>query len=195
MLLLVLPAVALALGVFADQGSSLDGVLGALPELGLPWMALAWTGGRCVERASPGVVVGAALTCLGLVAYFAFVHFVHGVGWYNVLGNGRGFFWFAAAGLFGGAAGWVGTWSSSRGQAQRALSRTFLPAVCAIEAWRTMVWGFGVDTDVLTGVLAAGAVAGFLSTVVAHRRPALHGAALTAWVVVGGFALAGFRAL
>jgi len=100
---------AVALGVFADEGQRLPGWWAEVPELGSPWILLAFVGAR-VWHQSPfrSILVGFLSPLIALGTYFLYVHVQYDVSMYNLLNDGRGAFWFGvaiSAGLFAAIAG------------------------------------------------------------------------------------------
>jgi hypothetical protein len=70
---------AVLLGVYADVGQRVDGVLGTVPALGTPWLLLAFAGGFAwAPRAMVASLAGPVLVVLGLCSYWIFMEAAHG---------------------------------------------------------------------------------------------------------------------
>lgn len=68
--LIGLAAAAMLLGVYADVGAYAGGFWGTLPEMGTPWVLLAFAGGRMARRgAVTSALAGSCLILVGLASY------------------------------------------------------------------------------------------------------------------------------
>jgi hypothetical protein len=63
---------AIALGVYADLGHKLGGSAGFVPQLGAPWLAVAFAGGRRSTNQVVSATFGASLLVTGLLSYHFF---------------------------------------------------------------------------------------------------------------------------
>ncbi|MDF1602920.1 DUF6518 family protein [Nocardioides sp. YIM 152315] len=112
--LAVLVGCGVALGVLSAQGADLPGALRALPDLGTPWLVLAFVAGRGARDVRRAALTAVAVVEAGLVTYYL---------WQATLGAGGSMLadygapvWLVSGallgGLFGGA-GWLGEHSES----------------------------------------------------------------------------------
>lgn len=179
-------AAPLLLGVYADVGQYADGFWGKLPELGTPWLLVAFAGGRVVER-RPLVAAGTGLALIlgGLAVYGLFVHLVHGTELYNVVMGGRASYWAVTAAVLGPVAGLAGAWSRLRRPLLRSIGWGFAVAVPLAELGRIVLLAQGYLHDpglAISLVLLASAVA--LAALKEVWSPGLVTAAV-AWAGVG----------
>ncbi len=183
---MVVAAAAVSLGVYADVGQRAPGALGALPELGTPWLLLAFAGGAlCPRPRLLGSSCGAAVLLAGLTSYFVFVAVVHDVGYYNLTNDGRGTWWFGLAAVLGAGTGAVGTLTAHPDERLRTASWALLPALAAAEAERVVAGRIGPHPEQLAAVVVLSAVGLFAYAVLRTRRSLRTLAATVAWAAVG----------
>lgn len=181
----LLAVAAVLLGVYADLGQHVKGFWGRLPELGTPWMLLAFAGGRTVaRRPAVAALVGFLLIFGGLTSYGLFVHVVHGTELHNVVLGGRAGYWAALAAILGPAAGLAGSGSVSRRALRRTASWGFAVGVPLAELLRVVRSDGYLD---LPGVTACLVVLTSLTAIAAVRevRPAPLAASTAVWGVIG----------
>jgi hypothetical protein len=180
-----LTVASLLLGVYADVGGYAAGVWGVVPELGTPWVLLAFAGGRVARRrVVTAAASGSLLILLGLATYWAFVHLAYGVELYQYVGNGRGLFWGALAIALGSAAGLAGRASTAPVRWRAAAGWGFAVGVAVAEGAHMLSWAGYSDSDALAAVLLTAAAA---TTGVALRDARLWPLALSslAWSALG----------
>jgi hypothetical protein len=179
-----LAAAAALLGVYADVGAYASGFWGTLPEMGTPWVLLAFAGGRVATGAVTSAVVGSCLILLGLATYWAFMHLAYDVALYQYVGNGRGLSWSTMAVVLGTAAGLAGRLSGARAPLRAAVGWGFAVGVPLAEAARVLLPDGYPDPEALALVLMTTSVA---TTVVALRqaRPWPLALASLAWSTLG----------
>jgi hypothetical protein len=100
--------------VLSAQGADLPGALRALPDLGTPWLVLAFVAGRGARDVRRAVLTAVAAVEIGLVTYYV---------WQATLGAGGSMLadygapvWIVGGALLAavfGAAGWLGNRSES----------------------------------------------------------------------------------
>ena len=109
---LVLVLCSVGLGIYADEGQNVDGPLGWLPELGTPWVLIAFAGGRLWSRhLVAAALAGPTLISLGLWSYWLYMEVAHGTPIYNMTNDGRGIYWVGLGCALGLAAGLGGAFS------------------------------------------------------------------------------------
>ncbi len=163
-----LAAAAVLLGVYADVGAYAGGFWGLLPEMGTPWVLLAFAGGRVAPRgAVTSALAGSCLILVGLASYWAFMHLAYDVELYQYVGNGRGLSWSTMAVVLGTVAGLAGRSSAARTPRRAAAGWGFAVGVPLAEAARVLTSGGFPNADALAVVLMTTAAA---TTVVALRE-------------------------
>jgi len=173
------------LGVYADVGSYAGGFWRTLPEMGTPWVLLAFAGGRVARRRGfTSALTGSCLILVGLVSYWAFMHLAYDVELYQYVGNGRGLSWSAMAVVLGTVAGLAGRSSAARPPWRSAAAWGFAVGVPLAEAVHVLISGGFPHTESLALVLTTTAAA---TTAVALResRPGPLALASLAWCTLG----------
>jgi hypothetical protein len=158
-----LTVAAVLLGVYADVGAYASGFSRLVPELGSPWVLLAFAGGRAAHGRVASGVAGSVLILLGLVSYWLFMRLAYDVELYQYVGNGRGFHWVSLGVVLGVLAGLMGRVSTST----RSLPR-----------WAG--WGFAVGTP-LAETLRVASWYPWSGQLAAVLLVTAAGAALLAW--------------
>jgi hypothetical protein len=154
--------------VYADVGAYADGFWGMLPEMGTPWVLLAFAGGRVAPSgAVTSVFAGSCLILLGLVSYWAFMHLAYDVELYQYVGNGRGLSWCVMAAVLGTVAGLAGRSSAAHTPWRSATGWGFAVGVPFAEAAGVLSSGGFPNTEALALVLLTAAAA---TTAVALRE-------------------------
>ena len=150
-----LAAAAVLLGVYADVGAYAGGLWGVLPEMGTPWVLLAFAGGRVARRGTvTSALAGSCIILLGLASYWAFMHLAYDVELYQYVGNGRGLSWSAMAVVLGTVAGLAGRSSAARTPRRAAAGWGFAVGVPLAEAARVLTSGDYPDAVALAVVRA-----------------------------------------
>jgi hypothetical protein len=109
---LVLVLCSVGLGIYADEGQNVYGPLGWLPELGTPWVLIAFAGGRLWSRhLVASAIAGPALISIGLWSYWLYMEVAHGTPVYNMTNDGRGIYWLGLGCALGLAAALSGAFS------------------------------------------------------------------------------------
>lgn len=151
--LAVLLGCGVALGVLSAQGSDLPGALRALPDLGTPWLVLAFVAGRGARDVRRGALVAVAAVEAGLVTYYL---------WQATLGAGGSMLadygapvWLVGGALLAGilgAAGWLGERSESA--TTRVLAWGLLAGVPIAEIPHARASGIAYRDLVVAGLVA-----------------------------------------
>lgn len=171
---------AVLLGVYADVGQRVDGVLGTVPALGTPWLLLAFGGGFVwARRPVVAFLTGPVLIVLGLCSYWIFMEVVHGTPIYNMTNDGRGLFWLAAAAVLGAAGSVTGAVAGSHRHPVRPAGWGFAVAVPLAESVRVLFFDLSPTPPILAVCLVLAAAFGLA---VSARRCAWW---LTAFVALG----------
>lgn len=147
----------MALGVLSAQGSDLPGALRALPDLGTPWLVLAFVAGRGAHDVRRAALIAVAAVEAGLVTYYL---------WQATLGAGGSMLadygapvWLIGgallAGVFG-AAGWLGERSES--STTRVLAWGLLAGVPIAEIPHARASGVDYRNLVVAGLVATALV-------------------------------------
>ena len=175
----VMLLLAVLLGVYADVGQRVDGVLGAVPALGTPWLLLAF-GGGLVWTARPVVAClsGPVLIVLGLCSYWILMEAVHGTPLYNMTNDGRGLFWLVAATVLGAAGSVAGALAGAHRRSLRSVGWGFAVAVPLAEAVRVLFFGLSPEPPILAVCLVIAAAVGLAA-----------GARVSAWRLTVSVAL------
>jgi hypothetical protein len=188
MLLAVLPA-AVGIGVWSDQGQRISGFGGHLPELGTPWVVLAFVAARLIPRrtrwASP--VAAICVIVVGLCSYAVYMHVRYGLSYHNVSG-GRMHHWFAlglVAGALAGILGWL-SYSHLAVVAWAVLAAVPLAEIRLAEGWSIDDQSFFA----VAGLLVAASMLLIVWGVLTMRRAPLVLALVTAVAWAVGWALA-----
>lgn len=156
---------AVLLGIYADVGQRVDGVLGAVPALGTPWLLLAFGGGlNWATRPVVACLAGPVLIVLGLSSYWIFMEVVHGTPIVNMTNDGRGMFWLAAATVLGAAGSAAGAMADSHRRSLRPVGWGFAVAVPLAEAVRVLVFDLGPEPPVLAACLVLAAALGLAAS-------------------------------
>ena len=181
----LLGVAAMLLGVYADLGQYAAGFWGRLPELGAPWLLLAFAGGRVANRSTAAAALtGFLLVFGGLVSYGLFVHAAHGTQLHNVVFGGRAFYWAAVAAALGPAAGVAGAGSTSRRhETRRSVAWGFAVAVPLVECARVFASDYLDLRGVIVVLLALSAGAAVVALREVRLLPLL--AASAAWTALG----------
>lgn len=181
---LLLVLVAVLLGIYADVGQYAGGFWGLLPELGAPWVLLAFASGRVANR-RPLVAAGSGLLLIlgGLVSYALFVHVVHEVRLYNVVRSGGAYYWAAWAALLGPLAGLAGSWSVAGRSTLRPAGWAFAVGVPLAECVRVSASDYLDARGVIASLLVLAAVVALFALREVRLLPLT--AAVGAWVGVG----------
>ena len=172
----ILLLVAVLLGVYADVGQRVDGVLGTVPALGTPWLLLAFGGGFVwARRPVVASVAGPVLIVLGLCSYWIFMEAAHGTPIYNLTNDGRGLFWLAAAAVLGAAGSVTGAVAGSHRHAVRPAGWGFAVAVPLAESARVLFFDLSPEPPILAVCLVLAAALGLAASarVCAWRLTAL----------------------
>lgn len=149
---------AVLLGVYADVGQRVTGVLGTVPALGTPWLLLAFVGGLIwAPRSVVAALSGPVLIVLGLCSYWTFVEVVHGTPTYNMTNDGRGLFWLVAATVLGAAGSVAGAVAGSQRRSLRPVGWGFAVAVPLAEAVRVIFFGLSPEPPILAVCLVLAA--------------------------------------
>jgi hypothetical protein len=146
---------AVLLGVYADVGSYAPGFLRMLPELGAPWVLLAFAGGRAAHRWVASAVAGPGLILVGLGSYWLFMRVAYDVELYQYVGNGRGLHWVSLGIVLGVAAGLMGRASTSTRWLLRWGGWGFAVGVPLVEAHSVLLRSWYPRPGPLAGVLLA----------------------------------------
>ena len=156
-----------------------------LPEMGTPWVLLAFAGGRAAHRgAVTSAAAGSSLILLGLASYWAFMHLAYDVELYQYVGNGRGLSWSMMAIVLGTVAGLAGRSSAARTPRRVAAGWGFAVGVPLAEAVHVLTPGGFPNPEPLALVLVTTASA---TTAVSLReaRPMPLALASLAWSTLG----------
>ncbi|MFC7493027.1 MULTISPECIES: DUF6518 family protein [unclassified Nocardioides] len=142
-----------ALGVLSAQGSDLPGALRALPDLGTPWLVLAFVAGRGASEVRRAAVTAVVVVEAGLVTYYV---------WQATLGAGGSMLsdygapvWLIGGALLGavlGAAGWLGEHGESA--TTRVLAWGLLAGVPIAEIPHARASGLDYRNLVIAGLVA-----------------------------------------
>lgn len=181
---------AVALGIWADEGQRAPGFAGYLPELGTPWLVLAFAAGRSIPRWARWLapVAAAASILLGLASYALFVHRHYGVAYEQVSGGDLGYWTWLGLGV-GALAGML-AFASRTGAAP--LAWAALAAVPVAEIRLVERWGIDAHVRLAVTVLLIVVfllLAGW-AFVAMRRIPLIFGpltalAAVVGWVGIG----------
>lgn len=171
----LLGAAAVVLGVYADLGQHAAGFWGRLPELGSPWVLLAFAGGRTVRRpAAAAASIGFLLIVVGLATYGLFVHAAYGTQLRNVVLGGGAFYWGAVAAVLGPAAGVAGAGSTARRRATlRAAAWGFAVAVPLVEYGRISASAYLDLRGVVIALVALSGITALTAMREVHLLPLL----------------------
>jgi hypothetical protein len=180
----VILLMAVALGIYADEGQRLDGTWGLLPELGTPWVLLGFAAARTwAPRRLASLVAGVATGVIGLAAYVQYVSTRHGVDHYNVLNDGRGWTWLLMALVVGTVAASAALLSAAEPPVLRATGWGF-PVGVPLAETRVVLERGGPDP---TGAIVVLVVLAAAVSVAALRRsdPWRTLAAAGVWTAAG----------
>ncbi|MBB3041133.1 DUF6518 family protein [Nocardioides soli] len=146
-----------ALGVLSAQGADLPGALRALPDLGTPWLVLAFVAGRGARDVRRAGLTAIAAVEAGLVTYYV---------WQATLGAGGSMLsdygapvWLVGGALLGGilgGAGWLGEHSES--STTRVLAWGLLAGVPIAEIPHARASGVDYRDLVVAGLVATSLV-------------------------------------
>jgi hypothetical protein len=179
---LVLVLCSVGLGIYADEGQNVDGPLGWLPELGTPWVLIAFVGGRLWSRhLVAAALAGPALISLGLWSYWLYMEVAHGTPIYNMTNDGRGIYWLGLGCALGLAAALSGAFSR-RGRL-RSVAWALVIAVPLAEGTVALNTMFGPPLAIPFGLFAVAVALFCRSLSEASWQLTLVAAAL--WTVCG----------
>lgn len=160
-------AAAVGLGIYADRGHLLDAPLDLVTQLGLPWLVLAFVGGRLMRRRLvPGAMAGVALIVVGLGSYVVWKVGIYGAYSVGELRYG-GASWLILAGVLGSVFGIAGALTNRDGRWLRAWGWGALVAVAIVESIAVLIW-FPASHAVPIGVVEM--LVGILIALVAFRE-------------------------